>query len=110
LPIRALLGLPVAVSLRPASARWRRALQETSTGEAKREGRRQEEGRLAAGELLGSLDELEDVLVAQGGSELVNLTCGGIDIVGYRRIVLVPHLSACCLQRDGYRGQAGGCA
>jgi hypothetical protein len=90
------------------AAGWCRALDEARRGEAKGKGRPEEERRLAAGELRGSVHQLLEVLFAQHVGEMLDLTCGRIDVIGDWPFILLAHLATRVVQGCRYRIQGAG--
>jgi len=90
------------------TAGWRRALDEAGSGEAKGKGRSQEERRLAARELRRGGHQLLEVLFAEHVRELLDLTGGRVDVFGYRRLVLLAHLTTRVVEGRGHGIESAG--
>jgi len=86
----------------PAAGR-RRAFDEARRGEAKSKGRPKEERRLAPRELRRHGHQLLEILLAQGIGEVLDLSCGRIDVVGDRAFVLLPHLATGVMESGRHR-------
>jgi len=90
------------------AAGWRLALEEARRSEAKGKGRSEKERRLAPRELCRRCHQLLEVLLAQHVGELVDLACCRIDVFGYRRLVLLAHLTTRVVQGRRHRIEGAG--
>jgi len=91
----------------PAAGR-RRAFDEARRGEAKSKGRSKEERRLAARELRRRGHQLLEILLAQRISELLDLICGRIHVVGDWPFVLIAHLATGLMQSRRHCSEGAG--
>jgi hypothetical protein len=91
-----------------AAARWRRALDEARRGEAKGEGRPEEERRLAPCELRRGGHQLLEILLAQHIGKVLDLICGRIDVISDRPFVLLSHLATSIVQGRRHRVEGAG--